>query len=282
MRILISSLAFAALAGLAGCDEVDEAAEDVGDVFDGDEDGGGGGGGADDDDTDFDDDLDLPGGGGPGPVGPIPGRPGDEIDDPVGGGGGGGGGDGDVDDDDDDDDIDDDDDHGDQDCYRCPDDAGHFFADFRPLNDSDIEGHTLISVTNQGLLVWAHVEGLEPQRPMGQAVYGFFNQTESVCPTPADDSDRDGWITRQELSERTGRVLLDLSPYPVSSATGEVGYDVMFPVAYTCPLTTRAVVLFGGMRNGVWDPDLVVGCGKLHPATDEELESLGVDVDGQD
>jgi hypothetical protein len=247
MRFLLSSLTIVALSGLAGCDELDEAAEDVGDVFDDDEDGGGGGGGAPDVGA-----------------GPIPVRPGD-IDDPdrdVDGGGGGGGGDGDG--------------GGPVDCYKCPDEAGHFYTDFVALNDSDVHGHSLVTVDVHGLTFWLRAEGLEPQRPMGQAVYGYFDQYESRCPTDADDVDGDGWISRQELSESTGRVVLDMSPYPVSSSAGIAAHDMIFAAANSCPLVQRSVLLFGGMRDGVWDPDLPVACGELHVATDDELRGLGV------
>jgi hypothetical protein len=159
-------------------------------------------------------------------------------------------------------------------------------------NNSGVTGTaTLTALSNGGLRVVIHSEGLVPNQPHAQHIHGFASGGHFGCPTlKANDEDGDGALTNEEAMGEYGTIFfaltttgggsatdgLDIDRMPVADAKGRINYDRTFP-ADMLPrglrehLSSHHVVQHGIDANGNGKYDLDA----LGPST--FAESLGVD-----
>lgn len=147
-------------------------------------------------------------------------------------------------------------------------------ATLRPLNDSGVSGTARLVLEPDTLTVTIRATGLEPGRVHAQHIHGRFDAQgrpfDSVAPTAADDTDRDGFIEVAEGAASYGPVIVPLTAPPGGAAadfptapdgtiTFEQTYDLRsnatfantFRKADLLPLEFREIVLHGMTVGGI-------------------------------
>lgn len=93
-----------------------------------------------------------------------------------------------------------------------------FTSDITPLNGSGVSGSAELVLNGDCLTVTIQATGLEPGRPHPQHIHGRFDAAgtpiDSVKPTPARDTDGDGFIELAEGLPDYGPVLISLTSPP--------------------------------------------------------------------
>lgn len=159
-----------------------------------------------------------------------------------------------------------------------------FMANLQPLNNSGVSGTATITVDANVLTVEVKASGLEPNLPHPQHIHGFMaDNRNSTCPTPADDTNGDGFVDLVEGLPSYGPVLLDLylpiDEFPVADAEGNIHYTRTFNLGETefeeegkvidykdlKPLQNRVIVLHGLTVNGTYVATMPVACGQIMP-----------------
>ncbi|WP_162053382.1 hypothetical protein [Pontibacter pamirensis] len=159
-----------------------------------------------------------------------------------------------------------------------------FMANLQPLNNSGVSGTATITVDANVLTVEVMASGLEPNLPHPQHIHGFKDDNRNAtCPTPADDTNGDGFVDLVEGLPSYGPVLLELyvpiDEFPVADADGNLNYTRTFELGEIefeeegqvidykdlKPLQNRAIVLHGLTVNSVYVPTMPVACGQIMP-----------------
>ncbi len=159
-----------------------------------------------------------------------------------------------------------------------------FMANLQPLNNSGVSGTATITVDANTLTVEVMASGLEPNLPHPQHIHGFMDDNRnSTCPTPADDTNGDGFVDLVEGLPSYGPVLLELyvpiDEFPEADAEGNIHYTRTFNLGEIefeeegevidykdlKPLQNRAIVLHGLTVNGTYVPTMPVACGQIMP-----------------
>jgi hypothetical protein len=164
-----------------------------------------------------------------------------------------------------------------------------FFAELNPINGSNVQGAAVFAYdadTNQ-LSVLLAAKGLEPGMTHVQHIHGFADNHESVEPTLAFDTDRDGFIEGAEGAAAYGPVMF---PLPTTTAPDGTQFLVeTFQLPADSPVAGSLLELreynvhgvtlpegagagTGGEANGTggYSPALVAAGGAI-----EEVDSLG-------
>jgi hypothetical protein len=154
-----------------------------------------------------------------------------------------------------------------------------FKAALTALNGSGSTGDASLKITGNGnvLLVNVSMAGVTPRKAHRMAIQGWPDGTPAMFPPPAADTNGDGLISKAEAELYTGPVLLPLGP---SAKTMKKSGKFVWQAKYSgakldpldlgmAPLSTRAVVIYGGMVTpaygmAFYDPDLPVACGLIH------------------
>ena len=124
-----------------------------------------------------------------------------------------------------------------------------YSAVLTPANGSTATGTAsfLLDTTANTLTVTITASGLEPNQVHPQHIHGFPGLQPSRLPTPADDTDADGYIEAPEGEALAiGPILLDLLPYPIATAAGTIMFSSVYAVTPgLLPLDIRAIELHG-------------------------------------
>lgn len=142
----------------------------------------------------------------------------------------------------------------------------YYTADLTPLNNSGVFAHFELVLDGNMLTVTERATGLEPNMPHPQHIHGQLgaNAPNTRLATPANDTDRDGFVELAEGQTTYGPILLDLTSPPggavanFPTAPGGVinfkqTYDLsdssIFPAGINAsdlfPLTLREIVIHG-------------------------------------
>lgn len=110
-----------------------------------------------------------------------------------------------------------------------------FAVDVKALNNSGASGTVLFAVEGSTLSVMSVVTGLAPDELHVQHVHGTFdadgNPSDAAVPTPANDTDLDGFVEVAEGAAAYGDILLPLEDQsdgfntdPIASPAGEIAF----------------------------------------------------------
>lgn len=160
--------------------------------------------------------------------------------------------------------------------------AKMYTVDFTALNGSGVSGSAELTLMGDQLTVKVFATGLEPNMVHPQHIHGFTgNKRNSMCPTPAADTNDDGLVDLVEGLPSYGGVLLELyvpiDEFPVADANGVLTYERTFNLGETefeeegelisqsdlSPLQNRTIVLHGMTVNGEYVATLPVACGQI-------------------
>jgi len=158
-----------------------------------------------------------------------------------------------------------------------------YSAVLTPANGSSAVGQAslVVDTVANTLTVTITASGLEPNQVHPQHIHGFPGLQPSRLPTPADDTDRDGYIeTPEAVALAVGPVLMDLLPFPIATASGTITFSMVYALnPALLPLDIRAIELHGMTVpavgagtpfevNGIpgYKPDLPVSGGLIRSA----------------
>jgi hypothetical protein len=157
---------------------------------------------------------------------------------------------------------------------ECHETAGAFLGNFEPVQhdiESDITGYSILTFgEKEELHLWMEAENLAPNQVVGLQMWGLFDGSEAICPSPLDDTDYDGLVTYDEVFGASGRSVLAFTPYSRTTESGHLRINELFERGDSCPIADRVLILFGGQHDGEWDAMLPVACADMHVMTDEE------------
>ncbi len=110
--------------------------------------------------------------------------------------------------------------------------TAYYEATLSPANNSGANGLALIAQHDGTLNVTVDATGLVPNQMHPMHIHGFPNGQPSAAPTPANDTDHDGYINTSEAQAVAGPVLLSLTTNPqvAAQSLGSQPGDV-FPTA---------------------------------------------------
>jgi hypothetical protein len=110
------------------------------------------------------------------------------------------------------------------------DQAQTFSAALSQVNGSGAAGTANLSLTGDQLTVTIDSTGLTPGEPHAQHLHGMIGG-HNVCPTPADDTNGDGFITTTEATPSYGMINVSLTTTgDTGASTSALAVD-RFPVA---------------------------------------------------
>jgi hypothetical protein len=144
-----------------------------------------------------------------------------------------------------------------------------YTADLTPLNNSGVTGEAWFSLDRYDLTVRINATGLEAGQQHPQHIHGLFDtnnaQRDSVLPTPALDTDGDGFIETAEGQAAIGTVILPLTLD-----------DGSFPIATNGTLNFEQT--YNLRDDGIFAGDFVAL--DLVPLFFRAIELHGMTVDG--
>lgn len=147
-----------------------------------------------------------------------------------------------------------------------------YVAELDPVNGGRIDGTLTITKTGDLLNIQVMAQNLEPDVVHTQYIHGFNRSSNnSTCPEEDADQNNDGIITRNESLPFFGPILLNLDPFPVSSADGMINYTQDIRLGKNgnpswselTSLEDCLVVLYGKTVNGVYDNTIPAACGQI-------------------
>ena len=151
-----------------------------------------------------------------------------------------------------------------------------YTVDLQPIKgasyEQDARGTANLSLRGNRLDVQITATNLEANKLHPQHIHGFGKgegkEQDASCPTIAQDSDGDGFVSVPEGQVTYGQILLPLEPFPTADSTGTVTFEKTYKIkpGQLKPLTSREIVLHGGNQNGEYNPTLPVLCGSIDPA----------------
>ncbi len=116
-------------------------------------------------------------------------------------------------------------------------------AKLRPQNGSGAGGSVTLTGTDDGRLrVVVHATGLVPGQPHAQHIHGSIGGKHFTCPSKADDTDGDGYLSNEEAAGEYGTIFLslttkgdaspasglDLTRMPIADSSGRIEYKRTF------------------------------------------------------
>jgi hypothetical protein len=142
--------------------------------------------------------------------------------------------------------------------------AEYFAATFTELNGVGIDGHANLILNGDQLTVKVEASGLTPDETHAIHIHGVEDGV-SVCPLLEADTDGDGIISLEEGVPAYGGVILDLPPYPVADAEGNISFEETYTVNLDelGDLTTRTIIVHGTEVDGAYDGSVPVGCAPI-------------------
>lgn len=144
----------------------------------------------------------------------------------------------------------------------APASAATFVVDFTTLNNSGVTGNALLDLNaaSRMLTVTFNVAGLDPAGGHVAHIHGLFNPggqpTNSTVPTPAQDTDGDGFIELAEGQVTYGPIIVplgDIGSSPSGTSNFSMTYDLNDPSVFggsfgfddLVPLQLREIVIHG-------------------------------------
>jgi hypothetical protein len=144
------------------------------------------------------------------------------------------------------------------------------------LNGSGVTGMAEITLLPQGMVrVKVEAHGLAPGKRHEQDIYGFRSGAPSMIPPADTGAYSDGITSLEEALAYTGRVLLELTPYPRANPSGFQEFTRVYRGAEVkhldlgdVPLNNRVIMILGGYMPSTYygpsyDPTLPVAAGKI-------------------
>lgn len=104
-------------------------------------------------------------------------------------------------------------------------------AKLTPVNGSGARGSVTLTTKEDGsLTVVIRASGLVPNQPHAQHIHGSAEGGHFMCPSKADDTDGDGFLTNEEATGEYGTIYMSLTTRGSTSARAGLALDRM-PVA---------------------------------------------------
>ena len=98
-----------------------------------------------------------------------------------------------------------------------------FATQLTALNSSGVKGAAVLTLDDHVLTVDIRATGLEADKVHVQHIHGFTDNTDSMSPTIAQDTDHDGFVELAEGLPKYGPILLNLTSPPTDAAETGMG-----------------------------------------------------------
>src|SRR4051812_41928816 len=136
-----------------------------------------------------------------------------------------------------------------------------FTATLQPLNNSGVSGTATAVTEGNTLTVTITAKGLEASQIHPAHIHGRFvagnsgPAQDSVVPTTAADTDKDGFIEEAEATPSTGPAILPLSSPPANDADPNPASTLKYPTANADGTLTFTQVYDLSLASQFFDPD---------------------------